>query len=84
MKGNAMISTVTTSTVSTVTTAALAGSVALIGILVLLTLLIQKELTTSGEHGHLQKWGQRLNVAIVPLLIAFVLIVTFKVVEVLK
>jgi hypothetical protein len=79
-----MISTVTTSTVSTVTTAALAGSVALIGILVLLSLLIQKELTTSGANGRLQKWGQRLNIAIVPLLIAFVLIVAFKIVEVLQ
>jgi hypothetical protein len=79
-----MISTVTTSTISIVTTAALAGSVALIGILVLLALLIQKELATSGGNARLQKWSQRLNVAIVPLLIVFVLIVVFKVVEVLQ
>jgi hypothetical protein len=79
-----MISTVTTSTISVVTSVALAGSVALIGILVLLALLIQKELAGSGGNANLQKWSQRLNVAIVPLLIVFVMIVAFKVFEVLK
>jgi len=79
-----MISTVTTSTVSTVTTAAIAGSVALIGILVLLALLIQKELTTAGSDIRLQKLSLVLNISIVPLLIAFLLIVGDRVMEVLK
>jgi hypothetical protein len=81
---NAMISTVTTSTVSTVTTAAIYGSVALIGILVLLTLLIQKEVTTAGSSSRLKRLSKALNIAIVPLLIAFVLIVVTKVMEVLR
>jgi hypothetical protein len=79
-----MISTVTTSTVSTVTTAAIAGSLALIGILVLLTLLIQKEVISTSTSERMRKFGQALNIAISPLLIAFVLVVISKVAEVLR
>lgn len=79
-----MISTVTTSTVSTVTTVAIAGSLALIGILVLLALLIQKELATAGESTRLRVYSRALNIAIVPLLIAFALIVVSRVAEVLN
>jgi hypothetical protein len=78
-----MISTVTVSTVSTVTTAALAGSVALIGILVLLTLLVQKELASSSDNSRLRMLSQALNIGIIPLLIAFVLIVVARVADVL-
>jgi hypothetical protein len=79
-----MISTVTTSTVSTVTTAAIAGSVALIGVLVLFVLLFQKEVTTAANHGRLQKLGQALVIGIIPLVIAFVLILFSKVMEVIR
>lgn len=79
-----MISTVTTSTVSTVTTAALAGSVALIGILVLFALLFQKELTTTATGSRMKRLGQALNVGIVPLLIAFILIVVTRVAEFIR
>lgn len=79
-----MISTVTTSTVSTITTAALAGSLALVGILVLLVLLVQKELAGAAEGSRLKSLSRYLNVGIIPLAIAFVLIVAFRVVEVLR
>ena len=79
-----MISTVTTSTVTTVTTAAIAGSVALIGILILFGLLVQKEVTTASNENRLKKLGKALNIAIIPLLIAFILIVIFRVSEVLR
>jgi|APFre7841882724_1041349.scaffolds.fasta_scaffold346777_1 hypothetical protein len=79
-----MISTVTTSTVSILTTAALAGSLALIGILLLISLLIQKELATASADSRLHRLSQALNIGIAPLLIAFALIVVFKVAEVLK
>jgi hypothetical protein len=79
-----MISTVTTSTVSTVTTAALAGSVALIGIIVLLTLLVQKELTSATTSKRLLALAQVLNVGIVPLMIAFGLLVAARIAEVLR
>jgi cytochrome bd-type quinol oxidase subunit 2 len=79
-----LISTVTTSTVTTVTTAALAGSVALVGILILFGLLVQKEVTTASSENRLRKLGKALNIAIIPLLIAFLLMVIFRVAEVLK
>jgi Ca2+/H+ antiporter len=78
-----MISTVTVSTVSTVTTA-LAGSVALIGVVVLFILLLQKEVTTASDSSPLRRLGMALNIGIIPLLIAFVLIVIAKIVEVLR
>lgn len=79
-----MISTVTTTTVSTVTTLALAGSLALICVLTLVAMLIQKELTTTAESRLSRTLGRALNVGIVPLLIAFVLIVVVRVIETLK
>lgn len=79
-----MISTVTTSTVSTVTTAALAGSVALIGILVLLVLLVQKELASASTGSRFKALSKHLNIGIIPLMIAFVLIVAFRIAEVLN
>ncbi len=81
---NEMISTVTTSTVAIVTTTAMAGSLALISILTLLVLLVQREMTVISEERFARVMGQALKVGIVPLLIAFVLIVVVRVVEVLK
>lgn len=79
-----MISTVTTSTVSTVTTAAIAGSVALIGVIVLFVLLVQKEVTTAADKGRVKVLGRALGIGIMPLLIAFILILASRVTEVLK
>ena len=78
-----LISTVTTSTVSTVTTAALAGSVALVGVLILLALLVQKEFSSSAEGARYRTLSKALNIAIVPLLIAFILVVFARVAEIL-
>jgi len=78
-----MISTVTTSTVSTITTAALAGSVALVGVLLLLVLLLQKEFSNSVAGIRYQTLSKALNIAIVPLTIAFFLIVIASVVKIL-
>ena len=79
-----MISTVTTSTVSTITTAAMAGSVALIGILVLLILLVQKELASSASGKRVQVLARVLNIGIIPLLIAFGLVVVSRFVAILR
>jgi hypothetical protein len=72
-----MISTVTTSTVST----AIAGSVALVGIFVFFALLLQKEVTTTASGNRMKKLGQALNVAIIPFLIVFILIVVTSVIK---
>jgi hypothetical protein len=79
-----MISTVTVSTVTTVTTAALAGSVALIGILVLFGLLLQKEVTTISSNRFLRRLGAALDIGIIPLLIAFILILITQAVNYMR
>jgi hypothetical protein len=79
-----MISTITNSTVEILTNAAITGTLALIGILVLISLLIQKELATAAAGNRLEKLNRVLNIGIVPLLIAFILIVAIKVADVLK
>lgn len=79
-----MISTVTVSTVTTVTTVALAGSVALMGIFVLFGLLIQKEITTASTNPKVTRLGAILNIGIIPLMIAFILIVISQVAEVFR
>lgn len=80
-----MISTVvTTSTVSTATATVLTSSLAVVGILVLIALLIQKEISSSSEKKVSQRFSKVLNIALIPMLITFVLIVVSKVSEVLQ
>jgi hypothetical protein len=79
-----MISTVTTSTVSTITTSAIAGSVALVAIIVLLFLLVQKELAGAANGSRYQTLTKVLNIGIIPLLMAFVVVVITRVAQVLK
>ena len=79
-----MVSTVTTSTIATVTSAAIAGSLVLIGVCTLLALLIQKELTTATKSRFTRALNQALNIGIVPLLLAFALIVAVKIAEALQ
>ena len=79
-----MISTVTTTTVSILTTPAIAGSLALIAILLLFALLLQKEVATASADSRLRQLSRVLNISIVPLLFAFIMIVIYKVAEVLN
>ncbi len=79
-----MVSTITISTVSTVTTASMVGPIGLIIVLVLLAMLLQKELAVSSSGGTIQRLGRALNVGIIPLAIAFLMIVVVKTVEVFR
>ncbi|NLX09219.1 MAG: hypothetical protein GXY36_06150 [Chloroflexi bacterium] len=77
-----MISTVTTATVTTVTTVALATTLSAIAMVTLLALLLQKEIVTFSDSDRAQALNRRLNVAIVPLLMVFVMLVLVKVIQV--
>jgi hypothetical protein len=79
-----MISTITSSTVLDLATFSISGLLALIGILVLMTLLIQKELFSVKATSRLVKTSQIFNIGIVPLLLAFIMIVASRVVEAIK
>jgi len=77
-----MISTVTTA-VNPVTTTALASSLALLVTLTLLTLLIQKEVISVSPGVRGQRLSHALNIAILPLLLAFIVITVVQVIKVL-
>jgi hypothetical protein len=52
--------------------------------LVLVALFIQKELISTSEDSRLRRLSRAMNLGILPLLLAFVLIVSFKIVEALN
>jgi len=86
-----MISTVTSTTVSTITSSAssvttgtLAASLALVSVIVLFVLLVQKELVTAADTSRFRALGRTLDVAVVPLLMAFAMIVMTRVAEALR
>jgi hypothetical protein len=62
----------------------LSGSLALVGILVLFVLLLLKELAVASADSRLHRLSWVLDISILPLLIAFFLVVIFKVIEVLS
>jgi hypothetical protein len=79
-----MISSITTTTVSTITsTEGFAASLAVIAMLILTSVLLAKELSSVTEAPRMQRLGQGLNVAIIPLLMVFTAIVAAKLVEVI-
>ena len=80
-----MISTVvTTSTVSTVAATTITSSLAIVGIIVLIALLVQKEMLSSSDSKRAKRITTAINIALPPMLIAFIFIVVTKVVQVLK
>lgn len=84
-----MISTVTTSTVSTITTATatlsgLTGALALVAVLTLLALLVVKEVVAVRQDGWHMHFSRALNVAIVPMVIAFSMILVSRVADAVR
>jgi len=77
-----MISTVTT-TVTTVATLAAGVALGALATLLLIFLLAAKEIVTTNAGRKLAILGKSLDMAILPLLMTFMLIVAFKVLEVI-
>jgi len=75
-----MISTVTTVTVATLAAGVTLGAMSTV---LLILLLASKEMVTADTRQPLQAFGRTLTIGILPLLISFTLIVSFKVLEVL-
>lgn len=81
-----MVTTVSTTTVTTVTTIVAMGLTAAISIAtagILVFLLTTKELAAAKASGFSSRLGRFLSVGIVPLLMAFAVIMVTKIVEVL-
>lgn len=88
-----MISTVTTTTVTTVTsvtsvtsvtTVTFAASLALATVLTLFAILVQKEVAMSTDVPRLKALGRALDIALVPLLMAFGMIAVVRIGQVLR
>ena len=76
-----MISTVTTTiTVATLSAGAMLGAMSTV---LLIFLLASKEIVDADTRQTLRMLGRTLNIGILPLLISFTLIVSFKILEVL-
>lgn len=79
-----MISTVTTTTVTTIVTLTTTGvSIGALATILLVSLLGTQELATADTRRSIRALGKYLNVSILPLLVVFMLIVAFKIVEVI-
>ena len=77
-----MISTVTTTiTVATLSAGAMLGAMSTV---LLIFLLASKEMVDADTRQTLRMLGRTLTIGILPLLISFTLIVSFKILEVLK
>jgi hypothetical protein len=79
-----MVSTVTASTVSVLTSTQITGSLAIIAIMILLAVLVQKEIARDLTQNLQKQFNQVLDVSVVPLLVAFFLIVFFNITIVLN
>jgi hypothetical protein len=75
-----MISTVTTVTVATLAAGVTLGAMSTV---LLILLLASKEMVTADTRQALRVFGRTLTIGILPLLISFTLIVSFRVLEVL-
>jgi len=78
-----MISTVTTTTVTTIVTLTTGTSLGVLATMLLISLLGTQEVATADKRHSLKALGKYLNVSILPLLVVFTLIVTFKIIEVI-
>jgi hypothetical protein len=82
-----MTSTVTKITITTIVSNsynALSATIGIIAILLLMVLLLQKELLRAAGGIRARLWLQTLNVAIVPLLFTFTLILVVRFVNLLR
>jgi NADH:ubiquinone oxidoreductase subunit 5 (subunit L)/multisubunit Na+/H+ antiporter MnhA subunit len=59
-----------------------AGSLGLIGVAFLIAFLVQRELLSGAEDARARRVAESLLVVIVPLLVAFAFIITFRVIDV--
>jgi len=78
-----MVSTVTSTTVTTVTLFGITALLGIAAVLMLIGYLVVKETLGATSSQRLQLVAERLNAAIVPLLLVFATIVGSKVAEVL-
>jgi ABC-type branched-subunit amino acid transport system permease subunit len=75
---------VTTNTISIVEMYALGGALTLVGIVAFATLLVSKDVTSTSTSKVSKRVSQALNIAFVPLLMVFLMILIAKLIETLS
>lgn len=78
------VTEVTIVTISSVTYNVLSSTLGIIAILLLLALLVQKELVRASGSTRAKMWMEAADIAIVPLLITFVVIVVTRFVNLIR
>jgi hypothetical protein len=79
-----VISTVTTSTIGAVAAVTSAATLSMMAVVALLLLLVQKEIASSADDPRLVALAKVLDIALVPVLLAFLFIAAVRVAEVLN
>lgn len=79
-----MVSTVTSTTVTTVTLFGISALLGLAAVLMLISYLVTRELLEGSSNQRLRLLSRRLNVAVVPLLMVFAVIIGSRVADVLS
>ncbi len=79
-----MITTVTTSTITTVAAMGLAAGITIAAVICLIIFLATKELAGAGVSVSSKRMAKFLNVGIIPLVFAFLVVLTVKITEVLS
>jgi hypothetical protein len=77
-----MITTITTNVSSTLTSAT-GASLVFIALVVFVVLLIQKEIASGVKGAGARRLSRALNIALIPLLFVFAVVVAFKIRDVL-
>ena len=79
-----MITTVTTiTTITTITALGITGAISIVAVVSLAAFLITKELASAGGSGTSLRIARFLGVGLVPLIIAFAVIVAVKIASIL-
>ncbi len=79
-----MLLTVTTSTTTATATSEAIASFGMVAVIALIALLTIQELASASEGPRFRRFGQALNVGVIPLLMVFAAIVVTTIVEILR
>lgn len=79
-----MLLMITTSTTTATATPGAMASFGMVAVISLIILLIVQELATASEGPRFRRFGQALNVGVIPMLVIFAAIVVTRVVEILR
>ncbi len=79
-----MVSTVTVTTITTIAAMGFAASLGVFAVILLIAFLTSKELLATSSGARQKLLARSLNISIIPLVMAFTVIVALKITEILS